>query len=254
MLEPKNNLLGSLLDLKPVETKRASEVIYDQIKEMITSGRLKPGDRLPSERAMMEMLQRSRPTIREALRMLERTGLIRTVAGSNGAIVQKPNTRSVEQALETALQTQALSISEIWEYRHLNETAIVEWAADRRTARDLEALDSILGQARESLEDPEAFIKYDPLFHAALARASKNTVAYLLSQILASSMVTLLDQRMAELDMKTQQAMCRKVLAMHEDIVAALRARDKESARRAMEAHIEAFHEDLKPGSAFVYD
>ncbi|SIQ45952.1 transcriptional regulator, GntR family [Alkalispirochaeta americana] len=253
-MEPKNNLLGSLLDLKPVETKRASEVIYDQIKEMITSGRLKPGDRLPSERAMMEMLSRSRPTIREALRMLERTGLIRTVAGSNGAIVQKPNTRSVEQALETAIQTQALSLSEVWEYRHLNETAIVEWASQRRTAKDLEALDKILEQSRESVDDPGEFIKYDPLFHAALAKASKNTVAYLLSQILAISMVALLEQRMAELDMKTQQAMCRKVLVMHADIVAALKSRDKDAARRAMEAHIEAFHEDLRPGTAFAYE
>ena len=49
---------------EPVETKRASEAIYEQIKERIISGDLKPGDRLPSERNMMELFRRSRPTIR----------------------------------------------------------------------------------------------------------------------------------------------------------------------------------------------
>ena len=56
---------------QPIGGGRASEAIYDQLRELITSGVLKPGDRLPSERAMMEQLHRSRPTIREALRMLE---------------------------------------------------------------------------------------------------------------------------------------------------------------------------------------
>ena len=62
----------------PIKTVRASEAIYEQIKDRIISGELKPGDRLPSERNMMELFQRSRPTIREALRMLERSGYIRT--------------------------------------------------------------------------------------------------------------------------------------------------------------------------------
>ena len=56
---------------QPVKTRRASEEIYLQLREFILSGQLKPGDRLPSERAMMAQLNRSRPTIREALRMLE---------------------------------------------------------------------------------------------------------------------------------------------------------------------------------------
>ena len=51
--------------------RRASDDIYEQLRALITSGALKPGDRLPSERAMMAELQRSRPTIREALKRLE---------------------------------------------------------------------------------------------------------------------------------------------------------------------------------------
>ena len=80
-----NLFLQNGVALAPVETKRASEVIFEQIREMILSGQLKPGDRLPSEKSLMEMLKRSRPTVREALRMLEHAGFIRTIPGSNGA-------------------------------------------------------------------------------------------------------------------------------------------------------------------------
>ena len=102
--------------LRPVETQRASEAIYEQIKGLIISGQFKPGDRLPSERNMMEMLQRSRPTIREALRLLERAGFIRIVPGTNGAIVQELGTDGVEQSLELVLQTSKVTLEELVEY------------------------------------------------------------------------------------------------------------------------------------------
>ena len=69
--------------------KRASDDIYEQLRALITSGALKPGDRLPSERAMMAELQRSRPTIREALRMLEQGGYVASTHGASGAVVQE---------------------------------------------------------------------------------------------------------------------------------------------------------------------
>lgn len=76
---------------QPVKTRRASEEIYLQLREFILSGQLKPGDRLPSERAMMAQLNRSRPTIREALRMLEQGGYIASTHGAPGAVVQEPS-------------------------------------------------------------------------------------------------------------------------------------------------------------------
>lgn len=91
--------------LRPVQTQRASEAIYEQIKGLIVSGEFKPGDRLPSERSLIDTLQRSRPTIREALRMLEREGFIRTVPGTNGAIVQELSTDGITQSMEEHIET-----------------------------------------------------------------------------------------------------------------------------------------------------
>ena len=65
----------------PAKTQRASEAIYNQIYPKIISGELRPGDRLPPERELAEMFQRSRPVVREALRMLQQEGLIETAVG-----------------------------------------------------------------------------------------------------------------------------------------------------------------------------
>ena len=87
------------IDWQPIGDRRASEAIYEQLRELITSGALRPGDRLPSERAMMEQLHRSRPTIREALRMLEQGGYVASTHGASGAVVQELTIDGVEQPL-----------------------------------------------------------------------------------------------------------------------------------------------------------
>ena len=84
----------------PAKTQRASEAIYNQIYPKIISGELRPGDRLPPERELAEMFQRSRPVVREALRMLQQEGLIGTAVGSSGGAVirgvsLKPTTGSM---------------------------------------------------------------------------------------------------------------------------------------------------------------
>ena len=64
-----------------VLNKKASESIFEEIRERILKGELRPNDRLPSERALIDVYHRSRPTIREALRMLEHAGLIMSIPG-----------------------------------------------------------------------------------------------------------------------------------------------------------------------------
>ena len=98
---------------QPIGGGRASEAIYDQLRELITSGVLKPGDRLPSERAMMEQLHRSRPTIREALRMLEQGGYVASTHGASGAVVQELTIDGVEQPLSAMLQLNQISLEEL---------------------------------------------------------------------------------------------------------------------------------------------
>ena len=161
------------INFHPVPTQRASEAIYEQIKALILSGELRPGDRLPSERSLMDTLQRSRPTIREALRMLEHAGLIRTVPGATGAVVRVPDTDEVEESLTVMLRANRVTVAELAEYRMINDTALSRWAAGRRTGKDLERLEAVLEEAEGALRagNYAVFIGLDTAFHQALAEA-----------------------------------------------------------------------------------
>lgn len=115
------------IQLQPVQTKRASEEIYEQIRQLILDGKILPGERLPSERNMMEMMHRSRPTIREAMRMLERDGYIKIYSGSSGAVVQELTVDNAVQSLETIMHFQHLNMKNVLEFRRMTESV----AADR---------------------------------------------------------------------------------------------------------------------------
>ena len=95
----------------PAKTKRACEVIYDQIYDKIVRGELEAGDRLPPERVLAEQFQRSRPSVREALRMLQQNGLIRIDIGSaGGSIVQGFSVAGLEKNLKDLIDSGVFSL------------------------------------------------------------------------------------------------------------------------------------------------
>ena len=233
--------------LHPVETQRASEAIYEQIKQLIVEGQLKPGDRLPSERSMMTMLQRSRPTIREALRMLERAGFIRTVPGTNGAVVQELGTDGVEQSLEVVLQTSRVTLDELTEYRAQNDTAVARWAALRHTRADIAALNRLLTEAAVLVESREfeEFVARDVDFHSRLAKAGKNEVAYVMAKVISKLSAPIMLHFLHQQTEAENLDMCTRILAMHRKIYEAVRLGDADAAEAAMDYHIQVFHNDL---------
>ena len=221
------------IDWQPIKAKRASEDIYAQLRDLITSGALKPGDRLPSERAMMEQLQRSRPTIREALRMLEQGGYVASTHGASGAVVQELTIDGVEEPLAAMLQVNQISLEELGEYRESNDGTIAAWAAQRRTEDDLSALRDCLIQAEEA-------------FHSLLARAAGNRVAVIVTEVLGNvEKRTLLDKMSTQSDSE-RLALERRILASHTEILEAIRRQDVDAAKQAMRAHTRAARQDLK--------
>ena len=237
---------GSFNKFHPVVTKRASEEIYEQIKNLITSDELKPGNRLPSERDMMDMFRRSRPTIREALRMLERAGYIRTIPGSSGAVVMEPNEKIVQQNMEDALQMGHISLSEMSEYRKASEAATVAWAAQRNTPEDIDAMQEILNQMEVCINDHEKFVGMDSQFHGLLACAAKNKVSVAMNKTLSNLNRSFMKEKMSTMTLSERDEMCVKVHEMHKAIFSAVRDRDVERASRAMNEHLTAFLCDLR--------
>ena len=234
------------IDWQPIKARRASEDIYAQLRDLITSGALKPGDRLPSERAMMEQLQRSRPTIREALRMLEQGGYVASTHGASGAVVQELTIDGVEEPLAAMLQVNQISLEELGEYRESNDGTIAACAAQRRTEDDLSALRDCLIQAEESLADAHRFVELDVGFHSLLARAAGNRVAVIVTEVLGNvEKRTLLDKMSTQSDSE-RLALERRILASHTEILEAIRRQDVDAAKQAMRAHTRAARQDLK--------
>ncbi len=233
-------------EFQPAKTKRASEVIFDQIREMIVAGELKPGDRLPNERTLIEQFGRSRPTIREALRMLERGRYIRCSAGSNGAVILNPGTENMQETMEDALRVGYIDISEMREYRSVCESATMVWACARRTEEDLQQIRAQLDKMADTVDDCLSYVALDAEFHALLAAASKNSVNVIMNNALGSVNKNYMLNKMAGMTAAAQKKMTKRVHNMHVAIYEAIAAQDAEAAQAAMNAHLAAFEEDLK--------
>lgn len=169
----------------PAKTQRASEAIYNQIYPKIVSGELRPGDRLPSERELAEQFQRSRPIVREALRMLQQDGLLETSVGSSGgAVIRGVSLKTVEEPLKNLVAMGAINLDELLEYRHLNDRGCARLAAVHYEDADEAEMRRTLEGARSSLDVPFSFQEYDIAFHTALANASHNALAIMINDVI----------------------------------------------------------------------
>lgn len=232
--------------LYPVETKRASEEIFEQIREMILKGDIGPGERLPSERKMMEMLKRSRPTIREAMRMLEREGYVKIIPGSNGAIVQEVSLDGVVQSLDAVIQYQRISLENVLEFRRVNESAAVCLAAQRRTDEDLVSLEQVLVEADSYRTDTRRFIACDVKFHSLIAEAAKNEVFGIIFQVCRNVIGDSIENAIMAQEEAGEKGMKENIIQMHREILEHIRKKDPLKAKAAMEYHLQRAEEDLR--------
>lgn len=233
------------ITLKPVETRKASEEIYDQIRGLIVSGEILPGQRLPSERRMMAQMQRSRATIREALRLLERDGYIRTQPGSSGAIVQEPNVDNAVQSLESIMEIQDLTVDNILEFRLMTESTAAILASVRAEDEDIARMRRIIRQARTAVGDNQRFIELDLEFHNALAEATHNVMYVIMLHVcrkmIGESLGDLLETG-TEDEMKDRYE---RILRAHRAICDAISEGDSTTAETEMMTHLTEAEEDL---------
>lgn len=232
--------------LKPVETKKASEEIYEQIRRLIINGEIEPGQRLPSERKMMEQMQRSRATIREALRLLERDGYIRTQPGSSGAIIQKPNVNNAVQSLESIMMIQQLKLENILEFRRMTENTGARLACRRRTVEELRRMREILKEARASFGDKDRFIELDLEFHNAVAEAAQNTMYVIMLQVCRKMIGEALGDLLYQGSEARREARYLNIQNAHEAIYHAIEQHMEDAAEEALNAHLQDAENDLR--------
>lgn len=163
--------------LRPIQPRRITEEIVEQIQELIATGQLAPGSRLPPERDMAQQLGVSRPTLREAIGILEHLGLVRSVQG-DGTYVLDAAERSLRDPLHALIRGSEKRMLELAEFRTEVESWAAGLAAERIQPEDLKLLEEILGEMKQGVEEGKPVYQLDAEFHVALARAAHNSIYY----------------------------------------------------------------------------
>ena len=218
-----SELADWLSDTHPITRKNAAEVVFDDIRTAITSGRLAIGTRLPSEARLAGRFGVSRPIVREALRSLQTLGLTHTRTGSG--------TYVLNTVPATELNYGGYSARDLIEARPFIEVPAAGWAALRRNAGQL-ALLLELCDKMDRQTDPHKWELLDSEFHCAIAEASGNTV---FTKIVADAREALIQQsELVNLMSGRREASN----VEHRRIAKAIEAGSEAEARAAMEAHL----------------
>lgn len=219
---------------EPVATARISSAIVEQVRELIRSGRLAAGDRLPSERELAERFGVSRVTVRDALRSLEAVGLLRIKVGANGgAFLRAPSSDDAARGMSDMLLMAQLSPEDVAEARLMLELNTVMLAVSRAEAHDIEMLRSICERAAELMQGGEYDVHLSWDFHERLAAATHNPAIELIHRAFRGPL-SMARARAREPASVAHQ----RTVAEHTDLVEAIEARDMERARAVMAHHL----------------
>ncbi|MEL6699540.1 MAG: FadR/GntR family transcriptional regulator [Bacteroidota bacterium] len=181
--------MSSLINnFKEINIESPIDKIMNQIKGLITSGQLKPGDKLPPERQLAEKLGVGRSHVRDAIRKLEFYGILKTLPQS-GTKVAGIGITALEGLISDVLKMADTDFAALVETRVLLEQHTAYLAAERRTDEDIETIQKALEAYHEALEEGGQAIEEDLMFHLAIADASKNSVLKSLMLIITPDII-----------------------------------------------------------------
>ncbi len=218
----------------PVSTGRISEVIVEQVRQLMRQGELKPGDRLPAERELCEYFGVSRVTVREALRMLESSGLVEIRVGARGgAFVTTPTSDRVGDGLADLLSLSVISAADVTEVRLILELGIVPLVCERATEEDLKALDEICARSAKALEGGRYTMELSAEFHARVARATRNPAISMLVESFRGPILMSLEEAKSRVPEMGEVGTLE-----HQRFVDAVRNHDAQAASSIMREHL----------------
>jgi GntR family transcriptional repressor for pyruvate dehydrogenase complex len=231
------------LHLRPVRIEKTFLSVANEIKRLIFSGTLRPGDRLPSELELAERLGVSRSSVREALRVLELSGFLKVQrGGAGGRIIVDNIAASIGSSLMDAAQLSNITTEELTAARVDIETAIVRHAVDRADEDDLLSLKKNIEKSYENMRTGRWAADDNIEFHKLIAKASKNQVL----SILLEALMLILTGSMTYLRLLPSAEKSLEFTAAHEGILAAIVARNAELASQRMEDHLKAVSDRLQ--------
>ncbi len=217
-----------------VHVARAFEDIAGQIRDELTQGRLRAGDRLPPERELAGQFGVSRNTLREALRSLEISGLITLKKGAlGGAYVKDSSGEVVVSGIRDMFALGAVTLAQITESRIWIESAIVRAACERHTEQDIARLRENMALAAVAVKRKDFFMRMEKHleFHQILAKATGNPIM----EVIMESLIAVMGQFIQTIGPNN---IVDYALASRHRFMAHFAARDAESAVKEMENHL----------------
>ncbi len=228
------NKTESLELFSSVKVSKKPDKVYKQLVSMINNGRIKPGERLPSERDLSSYLGISRQSIREAIYRAESVGLIEVRQGEGSFVISsvRENLKSPVAAL---LEEQTEKIFDFLEMRKLIEGWSAERAALTASDDDLKKMERTLREMDDVVPTEKGWEKVDTDFHLQIVAASQNVIATHIMYTLKDSFQSYF--RMRRIVTKAHRKDL--FLSQHTDIFEAIRRRDSSTARLKVLNHLE---------------
>ena len=217
--------------VQPIKIARAYEQLAALLRERITSGDLRVGDRLPSESALAEQAGVSRSTVREALRILEQGGLVERSSPRIMVVADRSEDPGFRE-LRRALRQHNITFHHLHEAMMVLDPELTRFAAIRADRSDIQELNQALAAQEEHLGHLAEWSRLDVEFHSMLAEISANPALIIarepVSQVLIPALYRFMDTReMAEYATK-----------YHRRIVEEIEVRDPDTAAAVMRRHI----------------
>ncbi|WP_246222451.1 FadR/GntR family transcriptional regulator [Phytoactinopolyspora limicola] len=230
-----------------VRPVRAYERVVEQIEEHVLRGQLRPGDRLPSERALMAEFGVSRSTVREALRVLESNGLVRSRPGDPaGPEILEFSPTTLRKSVTRLVRTDQVGLGELVQFRMLLDSWANLLAAKLATDEQVAEMEAAMARMEQAIDEGYVeFSQADVAFHDAVARGSGSTLIQVCSDVVRGVVVGLIAHKIA--DSPDRRALMRKSLNHHAEVLHALRERDGERAARLARHSLYAYYAEYVP-------
>lgn len=225
------------LTFQQIKTRRVFEEICEQIRNRLSSGALKPGDKLPAERDLAVEFKVSRPAVREALRTLEISGVVSLQKGvKGGAFIRDGNPAMLTQSLQDLMLLGRVSLRSLAEARVLINGVVTKLACERATEDDFQAIEDNINFIESSdniLHRADAGV----MFFRLIARATRNEVLMMLVDSLSDIIRVVID--------RTGRIARPELVAVRRRILKAMRARDANAATQAMNEYLGVVHRGM---------
>jgi GntR family transcriptional regulator, transcriptional repressor for pyruvate dehydrogenase complex len=230
MAKAKSSLFSSLNSEKNGTT---AEEVVARLRDMIHSGEILAGDRLPPERDLAKLLGVSRPTLRAGIRSLSTVGILQSRQGAGTFVSDAKGSPTLDSSpLRMLSALHGFTSDEMFEARLALEMSIAGLAAERATSEQMTLMAEEITGMYASLTDPEQYLVHDMKFHQTIAAASGNRILTALMNMVAT---ILYDHRSKTVKRARD---LKQSAEQHHNIYRAMREHDPEAARKAMHDHL----------------